>query len=59
MLRVLRGWLMFKFPVVGFQKNDSMQEDLFQCDTLGHLELKREHRVNKKERPFVRTKMEK
>lgn len=44
-------------PTYGYQKPDieKGQESLFTTDSCGNLAIKREHRVNKKEKLFVRT----
>lgn len=50
-------------PTYGFQKNDSMtaekgQMSFLTSDVLGMTTIKAEYRVNKKERPTIRTRTE-
>lgn len=50
-------------PTYGFQKNDSMTAEEGQLsylapDVLGNITIKAEYRVNKKERPTIRTRTE-
>lgn len=49
--------------VYGLQKNDSMtaeegQVSFLERDVLGNITIKAEHRVNKRERPTIRTRAE-
>lgn len=50
-------------PTYGFQKNDCMtaeegQTSFITHDVLGNTTIKAEYRVNKKERPTIRTRTE-
>lgn len=50
-------------PTYGFQKNDCMtaeegQTSFLAQDVLGNTTIKAEYRVNKKERPTIRTRTE-